>query len=134
MKRDEFFRIVSFFAFPFFVFLISSILGFFLDAYEVLPWLDIPMHVFGGVAIAYMLVLFLNFFSEKKFIFIKSKWVYFLVILGFVSLIAVLWEFYEFLMKFFFGLPFQPSLEDTILDLFLGLFGGVIGAFLFRKI
>ena len=92
------------------------------------------MHFIGGFAIAYTFCLFLGFFKEQKILEIKNKFVFFLVVVSFVALIAILWEFYEFLMFYFFRIQMQPSLNDALLDLFMGLLGGVFGALVFRKV
>jgi hypothetical protein len=48
------------------------------------------------------------------------------MILGLTSLAAVVWEFAEFVADQKFGAHTQPGLEDTLLDLFLGLLGGAV--------
>ncbi len=105
-----------------------------LDAYDLFPWIDIPMHFIGGLSISYTIVLFFNFFEERKFMEIRKEFLYFIFIVSSVALVAVLWEFYEFFLKYFFNVNTQPSLEDTLLDLFMGLFGGLFGSIVFRKI
>jgi hypothetical protein len=126
-------KILSFFIFPVFVFIIHLVFCFY-GIYNAFLWMDIPMHFLGGLAISYMVVLFLKFFREKDFISIKKGFVFILVVVSVVVLIAVLWEFYEFLLKYFFHVNTQPSLEDTLEDLFMGLVGGIVGAIGFRKI
>ena len=130
---NNFLRVLSFFSFPAGVFVFSYVISILFNAYAVYPWIDIPMHFLGGFAIAYTSYLFLRFFREKGYMEINNKALFTLIIVSLVALIAVLWEFYESLMKYFFDTNMQPSLEDTILDLFMGLIGGVVGAWVFRK-
>lgn len=56
------------------------------------------------------------------------------LVVSVVGFVAICWEFLEFLLKTFFGLPFQPSLDDTLLDILMGLIGGLFGAVVFRKV
>jgi len=127
-------KILSFFTFPIAVLLFSIFLGNFFSAYNVFPWIDIPMHFLGGFSVAYMSVLFLRFWKEEKLLDIKSKFILILIVVCAVSFIAVLWEFWEYSMDLFFKTSFQLGLEDTLIDLFMGLLGGLFGAVIFRKV
>ncbi len=121
-----------FLRFPILVFIFSNILDK-VGLYNLYPWIDIPMHFFGGMAIAYMFVLIFNFLKEKKLLKINSKLIYLILILSSVILIAVLWEFYEYLMNYFFNLNIVQTLEDTILDLLMGLFGGLVVGLIWKN-
>jgi len=134
MAKNKFLRVLSFFIFPACVFFFSEFLGIVFNAFNVYVWLDIPMHFLGGLAIAYTTFLFLRFFKEEKMIEIKSMFVLILIIVSLVVFVAVLWEFYEFLLKYFFDINTQPSLEDTLTDLFMGFLGGFFGAIVFREL
>jgi hypothetical protein len=127
-------RILSFFSFPAAVFFLSIFIGHFFNFYDLYPWIDIPMHFLGGFSVAYMIVLFLRFWKEEKLITINSKIIFILIIVCAVSFIAVLWEFWEYLMDLIFKTNFILSLEDTLSDLVMGILGGLTGAVLFRKI
>src|SRR3989344_7735721 len=131
MVKSKSLRILSFFIFPACVFIFSNLIGIVFDAYLLYPWIDIPMHFLGGIAIAYTIILFLRYFSEEGFIGINRKFLHVLLIISLVALVAVLWEFYEFLMFYFFGIIMQPSLNDTIGDFLYGLLGGLVGALIF---
>ena len=133
MIKNKFLRILSFFIFPACVFVFSNFIGMVFDAYLIYPWIDIPMHFLGGLSIAFTGTLFFNFFKEEGFIGINRRFLSVFLIVALVSLTAVLWEFYEFLMFYFFGILMQPSLNDTIGDLFMGLLGGLFGAWVFAE-
>ena len=108
--------------------------------YWTFPWLDIPMHFVGGFWVAITLVYLdsrfnLSLFKEKNF-FLNL-----LIIVSFVALIGVFWEFFEFIYDFFSngdtyansieGLKVaQQGLKDTIGDLFFDLVGGTVFVFL----
>ena len=92
--------------------------------YERYPWLDIPMHVLGGVFIVYSFSLAVTYFQERRILSelnVLSRSVFLFTL---TSTAAVIWEFGEFIIDFFFSTNAQASVEDTILDLFLGLLGG----------
>jgi len=131
MTKNNLLRILSFFIFPALVFIINLPLDFLYDLY---PWIDIPMHFFGGLSIAFTSVLFLNFFDEKNLLKIRDPFIFIFVVSSFVVLVAVLWEFYEFFLQYFFGIIHQLGLEDTLLDLATGLGGGIVGGIVFRKV
>jgi len=49
-----------------------------------------------------------------------------------VALTAVLCEMAEFVSDYFYHTRVQVSLDDTMLDMFLGILGGSLVSFLFR--
>ena len=131
-KNDCFLlKIAPFFIFPAGVFLFDLFLIYF-KVYDVLPNLDIPMHFIGGLSIAYMSALFLIYFNDKNLIKIRNDFLFVFVVVSVVSFIAVLWEFFEFSLKVFFNLPFQPCLDDTLMDLLMGILGGFFGGAIFK--
>lgn len=125
MKIRDLFKLVYCFYFPLIVFLFNLVLGFF-GVYDVFPWIDVPMHFIGGASIAYSFILVLK--NLKKEVVVKEKFLKVILIFAFVCVAAVFWEFGEFLADYFFNLNTQVSLVDTMGDLFLGLFGGLVTA------
>lgn len=116
-------KLVSIFALPTLLFCLHLVMVF-LGIYERYPWLDIPMHVLGGVFIAYSFNLAVTYFQERKLLSelnILSRIVFLFTL---TSTAAVIWELGEFTIDFFFSTNAQASVEDTILDMFLGLVGG----------
>ena len=116
-------KLVSFFALPTLLFCLHLVMVFG-GIYERYPRLDIPMHVLGGVFIAYSFSLAVMYFQERKLLSelnICSRSVF---LFALTSTATVIWELGEFTIDFFFGTNAQASLEDTILDMFLGLVGG----------
>lgn len=103
--------------------------------YWAFPWLDIPMHFLGGFWAA-MIFVFLD--SKFKLGILKKKFfLNLLLIVSFVALIGVLWEFFEFSYDYFSNSMeiseiAQQGLTDTIGDLFFDLFGGIVFSFLVR--
>lgn len=116
-------NLVRIFALPFGLFCLQLVMVF-LGVYERYDWPDIPMHVIGGVFITYSFSLAITYFQERKIlselnIFSRSVFLF-----GLTSSAAVIWEFGEFTLDFFFDTVAQAGLEDTMLDMFLGLLGG----------
>lgn len=133
MTRD-FLRILSFFSFPAFVFLLNLIFAYVLNFYDIFLWIDIPVHFLGGLAVGHMFILFFNFFEKKNLIKIKSELIFFILLISLVCFMGVLWEFYEFLMINLFGCKWQEEVANVLLDLFMGIFGGGVSFVLFRKL
>ncbi len=117
--------------FPIFVFLWNEI--FILTGlYDVFTWLGMPMHFIGGISIAYFSFYTINYLQEEKYLRL-NKFLLFVFVISLVSLFAVLWESYEFLVDIIFGFNYQPSLEDTMADLFIGLAGGMTAILILLK-
>ena len=67
----------------------------------------------------------------------KNLLSYFIIILSFVALIGIFWEFYEFLSDFFLSSKnytqiFQQGAADTMGDLFFDLLGGTVLSLAFK--
>jgi hypothetical protein len=125
-------KIVRAFVPPIAVFLVHLIL-FSNNLYPKLWWLDIVMHVAGGAAIALTASSLHMLAREKKYISHMNQSITFLFILSFVALVAVFWEFSEFIVQYFVKFELQPGLEDTLFDLFMGLCGSVVSYLLSYK-
>jgi hypothetical protein len=117
-------RLISFFKFPILVFALGLALRP-LNAYQLFPWVDIPMHLLGGAAIAHTFILIFNHWQTKNLIQIKSRPVKIFLIISTVALFANFYEIWEFLMTAITGNSWQGTLQDTIADLFTGLIGGL---------
>ncbi|MGC8775844.1 MAG: hypothetical protein ACP5QN_00825 [Minisyncoccia bacterium] len=115
------------------------------DWYYTIYWIDVPLHILGGI---WLSSLFLYFFEKneglKKILFekpnIKKESLIFIILcLGFVALIGVLWEFYEFfvdviiLKKYAYNAEPGYILFDTLKDLFNDLVGGIIALIIYFK-
>jgi len=90
-------KILGFFIFPVFVILWNAIFVM-TGLYDKFLWLDIPMHFLGGVAVASSFLLTLNYLQKEKYLKINRLFL-FIFAVSIVSLFAVLWEFYEFLLQ-----------------------------------
>lgn len=97
--------------------------------YFTLWWFDIPMHIAGG---AWVALLFFYLFGDKWKALSPSRGFMptLLLCLGFVALVGVLWEFYEYAYDFLIAGKFSlfgeqsRGLFDALKDLFDDLLGG----------
>ena len=99
------------------------LLGLSLQLFNALPFLDVPTHFAGGVAIAYFCRAAIRH-SQKLAGQIPFP---IQVLFGFTCAvtIAVLWEFYEYVSDRFFGTQMIRSITDTIVDLLMGVLGAL---------
>ncbi len=111
---------------PFTVFLAHELCAHGLDAYRRWPSVDIPLHLFGGLAIAYFLGGGLRILEARGILRPLPAWVRMGLIFGGVNSIALLWELAEWMADHLLGTHCQLGLGDTLLDLLLGMLGGLL--------
>ena len=91
-------------------------------------WYDVVAHFLGGVWVA------LSVLALKERNLISAN---FLLVLGTVALVGVLWEFTEFVWdRYIFqsGFTYLSGVyEDTLSDLFFDLIGGLAALIIVRK-
>ena len=109
---------------PLLVFAIHLFLSRGFDAYRERPWLDIPMHLAGGVAIAFCLCVTLRVLQEHELVERTGPRIRFILVLALTGCAALFWEFAEFTTDQLGLTRAQAGLEDTLLDMLLGLVGG----------
>jgi uncharacterized membrane protein YjdF len=96
-----------------------------LNVYIYIPYYDTPMHVLGGVGIGMGMWHLGEAAREKRLWSIRSRGLYiFLIVVSTIS-VAVLWEWYEFIVDSFNLLRFQGTVGDTMKDLFCGMIGAL---------
>jgi hypothetical protein len=93
------------------------------DAYNRFPWLDVPTHFLGGIAVTYFYwVACANAQSVASHFRIVSPAV---LAFGCTASTTILWEIVEFLSDRMLGTQLQHGVGDTVSDIFFGLAGGV---------
>lgn len=118
----------------FLVFLFAfQVVSIIFSLYWRMPWIDNFTHFLGG-ATAGMGMIWWTFYSAKAFPVTMTKnlpKIYTLVvILGFVALVGVFWEFYELITdrlitkNNYISVLQSGGLIDTMKDLFVDLLGG----------
>lgn len=98
--------------------LILNYIAIKLDFYYLIWWFDMPVHLFGGIALGLLFIYFVIHF--KKASFLRENFFYGLL---FVLCIGLVWEFFEFNIHTFIAFGPKNTL-DTLSDLFFDLAGG----------
>lgn len=96
------------------------------DAYRRWPAYDIPMHFAGGLAIAAFALSSIEVLSEHRVIRPVERPVQWVLAFALTATAAVHWEFAEWVADLTIHLDTQMGLDDTILDMLLGVMGGVL--------
>lgn len=96
-----------------------------LRAQRLIPWIDMPMHFFGGAAIAYFFRASLRRPEAPAVLGDLSRFARFLFAFCCVGATTALWEFAEWITDSLDLTGAQVSLDDTLLDMALGIAGGL---------
>ena len=124
-------NIINLGIFPVLVYALNDTIQFLAQDFYILYSIDTFSHFFGGLSIAYSASYALSLFEKKKWITVQKNILRVGIIFSVVMTIAVWWEFYEFLYDYFLNPAYimQPSITDTIKDLYMGMFGAVVFCF-----
>ena len=95
-------------------------------AYLTHPAIDLPMHLAGGVVIAYFFARCLTVAMEEGLLGTPDAFAVALLTFTCTCAAAVLWEFVEWTHDQFFMARDARGYEDTLLDLALGIVGGAV--------
>jgi hypothetical protein len=99
--------------------------------YDLFPYLDVPTHFMGGVTITYFYrSLIRNSQSIVGDIPLPIRIIFAFTCTGTTT---VFWEFYENIMDRFFGFHMVRGLEDTLVDLIVGISGALVLTVLYRR-
>lgn len=110
---------------PGLVFLVHAVLSRGFHAYDRFPPLDIPMHFLGGVVIAYFFHHAALNAATAGLTGPTDRRTHVVLVFALVATATVFWEFAEYLCDRGFGTHAQVDLEDTLLDMLLGILGGL---------
>lgn len=107
------------------------VIGLALHLYDLFPPLDLPSHLLGGVAITY----FFRSAIRNSQSLVGDIPIPIQIIFAFTctGTTIIFWEFYENLLDLFFGTHMVRGLEDTIVDMLLGLLGALVFTLLYRR-
>jgi len=106
-------------------------IGLALGLFKIFPPLDIPAHFLGGAAITYFYRSAIK--HSQNLVGDIPQPIQILFALTATGTTAVLWEFYENILDYFFGFHIVLGLADTLKDLVLGLFGALILSLFYRQ-
>ena len=107
------------------------LVGLALQWFDLFPWLDIPTHFIGGIAITYFYRYAIR--NAQGIVGVIPSFIQILLAFTCTGTTIILWEFYENLFDFFFGTHMVRGLEDTILDMFVGLLGALVLSVFYRR-
>ncbi len=120
--------------FPALVFFIHCVLSIGFKAYDRLTWLDVPMHVLGGAAIAYFIDIGIEHLDRLDVVRVGNRQAAVIMVFGLVAASTVVWEFAEFIADAFFNAGAQRSVANVMKDQFMGLVGGITYIGFFSKV
>ena len=106
-------------------------IGLAFDWYDLLPPLDIPSHLMGGAAITY----FYRSAIKNSQNIVGEIPIPIQIRLAFTctGTTIIFWEFYENALDFFLGTHMVRGLEDTMIDMFLGLIGALVLSLFYKR-
>ncbi len=107
------------------VFMLHVIFSSGLDIYHRYRFSDMPMHFFGGVAIAYFLS---TCFAALPRDVMADRWrpaAQFVTVVCLTATVAVFWEFAEYFSDTLFRTRVLGNVNDTLQDLAFGISGAV---------
>ncbi len=107
------------------------IFGLALDLYDLYPWLDMPTHFLGGIAITHFYRSAI--WNSQKVIGDTPPPVQALLAFTATGTTTILWEFYENTIDHFFGFTTVRGLEETIVDMAMGLSGALVLSLFYRR-
>ena len=111
------------------VLVLSYLLEFVVSWSATIPWLDIPLHILGGVWSGFFFFWFFShLFSEQVMRHTWERTKIALVAVAFAALVGVVWEFHEFIFSQMFDLYMQQGIADTMKDLLMDIIGGGVAS------
>lgn len=100
-------------------------LAYAVNAYELWPPVDIPMHFAGGMAIAFMVSQSFRTLPRESITRSRIVILELLLVVTLTATAAVCWELAEFTLDQIAGTNVQVGLTNTMKDLAVGMGGGI---------
>jgi len=107
------------------------LLGRAFHLFQLFPPLDIPTHFLGGIAITYFYRAAIR--HSQKLVGEIPLPIQILFAFTCTGTTTILWEFYENIFDFFIGTNMVRGVEDTIVDLFVGLLGALVLSLFYKR-
>jgi hypothetical protein len=113
-----------------------GVFGFYLvglafGLFDKFPPLDMPTHFMGGVAITYFFRSAIK--QSQKFLGDLPNPIQIVFAFTCTGTTIILWEFYENAFDFLFGTTMVRGVEDTVVDMFVGLLGALVFSALYKR-
>lgn len=113
--------------FPSLVVFLTHAIGYhYFDIYSRWPLIDIPIHLVGGISIAYFWYGIHKLIPESYKQLSTKLYNRSLFILVMSAVSTLIWEFYEFFSDYLLSTQLQAGPIDTISDIGIGLIGVII--------
>jgi len=106
-------------------------IGLAFGLFKMFPPLDIPTHFMGGVAITYFFRSAIK--HSQQFLGDIPALIQTLSAFTCTGTTIILWEFYENAFDFLFGTHMVRGLDDTVLDMFVGLMGALVLSLFYKQ-
>ena len=107
------------------------LVGLVFDWYDRFPPLDIPTHFMGGAAITYFFRSAIK--QSQKFLGDIPALIQVLFAFTCTGTTIILWVFYENAFDYLFGTTMVRGLEDTIVDMFIGMMGALVLTLFYKR-
>lgn len=102
-----------------------------LQLFSVFPSLDIPTHFLGGVVITYFYRVAIK--NAQKLVGDIPFSIQILFAFTCTGTTTIFWEFYEYILDFFFNTNMVRGVTDTTVDFFVGLLGALTLSLFYRR-
>ena len=106
-------------------------IGLAFDWYDRFPALDMPSHLLGGVAITYFYISAIK--HSQRIVGEIPGLIQTLLAFTSTGTTIIFWEFYENAADWLLGTQMVRGLEDTIVDMLVGLTGALILVLLYKR-
>jgi len=106
-------------------------LGLAFQLFKRFPPLDIPTHFMGGVVITYFYRTAIR--HSQKLVGEIPLPIQVLFAITCTATTTILWEFYENILDFLAGTHMVRGVQDTIVDLFVGLLGALVLSLIYSR-
>jgi len=106
-------------------------LGLTFHLFKLFPPLDIPVHFLGGVVITYFYRVAIR--HSQKLVGAIPFPIQVLFAITCTGTTIILWEFYENILDYFAGTQMVRGVQDTIVDLLVGLVGALVLSLFYRR-
>ncbi len=111
---------------PILVFTIHLVSARVYGIYTYYPNFDDIMHFSGGCAISFFFINALIIGKELKVFIAFNKFSFITSVFAYTSTVTIFWEFLEWASDHYLGTYMQNGIDDTMLDMALGMTGGLL--------
>ena len=118
---------------PILVLVLHAIASYGFDAYNRIPWIDIPMHLAGGLAISFFFLSAFTLSQSTRVFGLLSPLAVLLMVLSLTTVAIGVWEITEYTMDRYLGTQTQKGVIDTLVDILMGLAGASLTSMMYWR-